>query len=449
MASRFNLGGVSVRIFFALIAAALVTCSILRGPLSWDGAFCLFEVLDRRFWFVQDYRFIDVPLEFPVLFASHFTSNLNILAMLYSLSCAAVPMLGLAASYLICRKRPELFIWPALGISVATLPGIFCFNSEAIMAASLFWPVLLATLIGVDVGELALVASLAMTVLVSHPSALAFFVLGTMTAFVSAKMSPAAKHLRYAGAFGLGLLGLVRLLSPITDYERRQLGFATLRSSFNVALKGWPLAFLALTLVVVILCLIQRPNRSPKSFTSDFALPGILIAAGLMLVPWAINPHSWWKSLDYRNWVIPISGVVMGACALDAWRNTEQGHLWRGRQPALIAIGAVFFVVLSLQSLSWNQLTNRLLDAMRAGGCVPRRSLTWIDRTPLDHWATGAYAIVLQERTAHSLVLDGDRCGDYAANGTVNILWLARKKGDGWFDLDHVRTDASPSRLIK
>jgi hypothetical protein len=170
-----------------------------------------------------------------------------------------------------------------------------------------------------------------------------------------------------------------------------------------------------------------------------------VIAAGLMLVPWALNPHAWWKALDYRNWMVPISGVVMGACALDAWRKAEQAHLWRERQPVLLAIGAVFLVVLTLQSLTWNRLTNHLIDAMRAGGCIPRESLAWTSQTAMDHWSTADYAIVLQGRTPRSLVLDGAGCDAYAMDRTVHILSLVRRRAGGWFDLDRVRTGVRPS----
>jgi hypothetical protein len=108
----------------------------------------------------------------------------------------------------------------------------------------------------------------------------------------------------------------------------------------------------------------------------------------------------------------------------------------------VITIGAVFLIILSLQAVSWNRLTNRLLDAMRGGGCIQHEALSWTMETALNHWSIASYAIVLQGRTPHTMVLDGRGCDEYAADGTVNIIWLSRKKGDGWFDLDHARTEA-------
>ena len=452
MASRLDLNRLSVPIFFVLVGAAVITTSVLGGPLSWDGAFYLFQLLDRQFWFLTLHRFINLPFQSPALFASRFTSNLKILDLIFSLSYASVPMIGLWVSYLICRKRPSLFIWPALGICIVALPGILLFTSEGMMNVSLSWPLILATLVGVGVGEFVLVAMLAMAILVSHPSSAFFFGLGTVTALVSAKMSPFSR-VRYAGAFALGLLCLGRLITPITEYERRQLAFSTLRTSYKMAVRGFPLALLALTLLAAILCLMQsrerKARRRPASdFAADFALFGAIVSAGLVLVPWSIDPHAWWKALDYRAWFPLASGVLMGASALDSWREADRASLRRQRQPALIAIGAVFLIVLSLQSLTWFRLTDRLLDAMRGGGCISRAGLAWTEQTPFDHWSTAAYSIILQERTPHSMVLDGDACDEYAADGTVHILSIHRRRGSGWFDLDQVRTDAQPSTSV-
>ncbi|HLI81870.1 MAG TPA: hypothetical protein VKV03_17905, partial [Candidatus Binataceae bacterium] len=258
--------------------------------------------------------------------------------------------------------------------------------------------------------------------------------------FVSAKRSP-RKLLNYAGAFALGLLALIRLAMPIENYERGQVALATLRENFSLALSGWPLTAVVLTFVAAILCLIEGSRRNSLNVTTDLALLGTIIVAGLMLVPWSSNPHLWWRESKYRTWMIPIHGALMAACALDAWRETDREFLWRQRQPALIAIGAVFLVVLSIQSMRWDQLTHRLLDAMRGGGCIPAESLTWIDHTPFDHWSLSAYAIDLQGRTPRALILNGIYCDQFAANGKVRLSYFSIEDGH-WFDFTQVRAAA-------
>jgi MFS family permease len=375
--------------------------------------------------------------------ASHFTSNLRILALIFSLCYAAVPMIGLAVSYLICRPRRELFIWPALAIGLGTLPGIFAFNYEAIIVASLFWPVLLAVLIGVNSGvEFVLVVLLAVAALISHPTATAFFAIGAGIGYLSARRSP-RKLPRYTSAFALGILALIRLVMPIEGYERGQLAIATLRDNFTLALNGWPLAVVVLTFVAAILCLIEGTRRNSLTFTTDLALLATIIVAGLMLVPWSSNPHLWWRESKYRTWMVPIHGALMVTCALDAWREADREFLWRQRQPALIAIGAVFLIVLSIQSARWDQLTRRLQNAMR-GGCIPAESLSWIEHTPLDHWSLSAYAIDLQGRTPRSLVLNRIYCDQFAANGKVRLSFFSIENGH-WFDFSQVLA-AAPNR---
>ncbi|HVN27165.1 MAG TPA: hypothetical protein VMT64_01690, partial [Candidatus Binataceae bacterium] len=149
-ARRRDLAGAATPLFFAAIAIALIVAAVLRAPLSWDGSFYFFQMLDRQWWFIaQPHRWINYALQAPTLLAMRFTLNFPILILIFSLSYASPAIIGVALSWLVCRKRPELFIWPAIGIGIVTLPGILNFNSEATMTAPLFWPVLLAALIGV------------------------------------------------------------------------------------------------------------------------------------------------------------------------------------------------------------------------------------------------------------------------------------------------------------
>jgi hypothetical protein len=365
--------------------------------------------------------------------------------LLFSLSYASVPMIGLAASYLVCRKRPELFVWPAIGIGLVALPGALCFNSEAIMTPELFWPVLMASLIGIGgVIELVVVAVLALTMLIVHPDAEALLALATLTAFISAlRIRP--RYPRLLGCLALALLVVGRLLIPLARYERRQLLRGTLLGSFSSSVEGWPLFALGLTFVVALLCLAHGRSRKPGGLIANYGPPAAVIAAGAMLTVWAIDPTAWAYELNYRYWIVPLSMVVMGLGVLDAWRTrADRPLMWRQRQPIAIAIGAVFLTVLSIQSLVWNQLTNRLLAELKGGGCIPHRNLGWTYHTPLEHWALASYAIVMQGQAPQTLVLDRNGCNAYDLDRTVNIIGLSRHPGDGWFDLDKVPPNIHP-----
>ena len=434
---RLSRSGAATLIFFTAIAAALSFASFMRAPLSWDGSFYLFQMLDRQWWFIaQRHRWINYALQVPTLVAMRFTWNIGTLSLIFSLSYASVSIVGLTVSWLVCRKRPALFIWPAIGIGLATVAGILNFNSEATMTAPLFWPVLLASLVGVSDLELILVALLAIAMLIVHPNALGVLGLGAVTALVSA-MIPPFKPMRLAGAAALAMLAVARLIIPLTPYEHTQLVGFNLSKTFIWGIEGWPLASFGVTALAAALCVLQGFDRKANR-SVDFAFTAAVIVAGLMLVPWAMNPSAWSNEMESRFWMVPMSLVVMAACALDAWLMSDQIALWHRRQPALLALGAIFLIVLSIQSLVWNELTNRLQADIENEGCIAIISLPWTTTTPMNHWSTASYAILLQGRTPHTLLLDREGCREFADDGTLHIIWMHRKSGSGWFDFSQV-----------
>jgi len=440
---RADIDRAAIPIFFALVTAALMVAALCGGPLSWDGAFYLFVTLDRQIPFFTRARAINAVLETPVLAVSHFSNNFTILRAVFCICYASVPGLGLALSWIACRSsRPSLFIWPALSISLAMLPGQFCFNSEAFMAASFTWPVFLAGLIGADRGLLPVLALLEVMVWFAHPIAVALSAFAALATAVSAsRLSGRARFRRYAGAFLLAVLALSRVLAGFSSYEHHMMSPRSVIASFRWSVLGWPLASLAFVSAAALRCLrssaTDRPTDEGDS-AADYLLAGAVLAAGMCLIPWSLVPRAWAESIGYRFWVGPVSIALMAGCALDAWRSSPAPS-WTARKPALVAIGSAFFIVLSLQSATWARLKNRFVDDIhQAGsGCVPRSSFKWMTYTPLNHWATAAYSIVLQGRTPQVLVLDDDNCDTYMKNREVNIIWFSRASGRGWFDLDH------------
>ena len=427
-------------IFFALVAIGLTICSFLNGPLSWDGSFYLFEMLDHQTWFIaQHHRWINYVLQAPTLVAMHVTWNIKLLSIIFSLSYASPALIGLLASWFICRRRPALFIWPALGIALTSLPGMFCFNSEATMTAAWFWPVLIATLIGTDFVEFLCVAVFALTMLIIHPNAASVLGFGTITALISALIPP-FKPRRFIAGVSLAILTVVRLLIPLTPYEHRQMHVFSAGKSFYWGVMGWPLISVICGFVAAAL-LLARARGWLRSPLMEVAPAIAILAAGAALVPWALRPAAWTNEMEFRFWMAPLSLVMMGACALDAWLGYEDGSLPRARRAALAATGLVFMTILTLQSLTWNRLTRRLLGDLQNGGCISFADLPWLADTPMNHWSTASYAIDLQGRAPHSLVLQGNGCRAYAHNRTVRIIWLTRRSGEGWFDLDQVPID--------
>ena len=74
----------AVAIFFALFLFALGIAVFVNAPLSYDGAFFLFRVLDTHQFAADHGRLINIPLELPLLVATHFTDNLGALRAISS-----------------------------------------------------------------------------------------------------------------------------------------------------------------------------------------------------------------------------------------------------------------------------------------------------------------------------------------------------------------------------
>ncbi len=442
----FERSELAAPLFLALITLALLIAAVAGDPLSWDGGSYLFSILDQQRWYLPMHRLINAPLEAPVLIASHFTNNLAVLRLIFSLCWVSPPAVGIYFAWLVCREqRPALFIWPALSLGLMALPGMPNFVSEAKMTATLSWPLLLAALLPVRRKLLPALAALAIVLRFTHPTAASFFALSAVVAAITAARSAGEERLVKFGLSALmGLLCVSRLLAPLVPYERETLAWSSLHWSFVQLIEGWPLAMLAFSFLAALRCLLRRTLRrsaSPSAATAppiDYLLIAAVSIAGLCLVPWSLNARLWWKALNYKFWLIGFVLILMAACVLDARLPADADFQWRVRQPALPVIGASFLVVLALQSAVWMGMTRRLLTELAAAPnrCVQRESIRWIRGTALDHWATDAYAIVIQGQKPDALILTGDGCTLLAATHTLHILNDSRTAG--WFDLSNV-----------
>jgi hypothetical protein len=438
----------AVGIFFAFVILALVIATLVDAPLSFDGAFFLFSVLDTHQFADAHGRLINIPLQLPVLAASHFTDNLNVLRPIFCAAYAAVPALGLAVSWLVCKsRRPSLFIWPAMSICLVGLPGQFSLHSEAIMAVTLLWPALLAVLVGAPATVLPLVAMTSIAAACSHPYAAVVLALIVFVAIVSAIVRPDSRKASLLFALGLGTLLLARTFARLDPYESHAFGVPTIVGSWNDSVIGWPLVAVALVTVAALSCLLPARSRCRMYLMVP------LLLAGAALVAWAIHPANWARCIDYRYWVAPFSMLFMsGAVVEELWlRGPSEPQLQKLRLYAVPLIGAIFLLVLSIQSLQWGVgsrcLTNELVSSDR--GCVSRTTVTSIRKTALDYWPLGFYALDLQGRKPSTLLLPHKfACRLFVLNGDAIFvdngnLTYVRHRGEGWFDFDDARSRAA------
>jgi len=124
-----------------------------------------------------------------------------------------------------------------------------------------------------------------------------------------------------------------------------------------------------------------------------------------------------------------------------------ESRLQEIRRYAMSLIGAIFLIVLSIQSVQWalmnQRLTSDLMDSDR--GCVVSNSVAWLGDTPMDHWGVTLYAVLLQGRKPNTLLLPGQfACqlfgvdGD-ASFGEMGTFSFVRPRGEGWFDFEEAR----------
>jgi len=441
----------AISIFFIMVVLALGLATIVSAPLSFDGAFFFFQVLDTHQFAAYHGRLINVALQLPVMLATRYTESLPILRASFSIAYTAIPLIGLIVSWMICKaRRPSLFIWPAISICMACLPGQFSFHSEAIAAVTLLWPALLAVLLGASATVLSLVGITSLAAACSHPCAalILAFIVAVSIGFAIARTESRRASLGFT--FALGALLIARSLIRLDPYEGQALGLQTIVTSFSDSVLGWPLVAICFVFAAALSLFLQG-KLGPQVY-----LVGMLSLAGVALFGWAVRPTSWAACLDYRYWVAPVSLPFMAGATIEVlWmQKSAEPELQRTRRHALSLIGTIFFLVLSIQSLEWASASRRLTDVLRNSdsGCISRKSIASIRGYALDNWPVTVYAVELQSRKPRTLLLpNGLACGLFALDGDAILVDLTnfqfvRHHGQGWFDFDGARSRASNSR---
>ncbi len=430
----------ALTLFFAMIILAFGITSFVNAPLSFDGSFYLFRVLDNHDFIDDLDRVIHIPLQVPVLAATYVTHDLHFLSLAFSAAYCSIPLLGLALSWIICRQRPSLFIWPAISICLAELPGRFFFINEQVMLATLFWPTLLMVLLGAPTVVMMLVAAITIVAAASQPVAAATLAEILLVALVSAIIRPQVREQSLWYALFLGLLLLERIVIPIQDWERKSFTLNVVSYSFYNAVWGWPLIATAFTMLAGLMCLFT-PRRYPRIY---LMVPLVLV--GIALTVWALNPTSWDRCIDFRYWITPITLVLMaGAAVEELWlRRSSEVQLQEIRRYAIPLVGAIFLLVLSMQSVEWQMMNHRLRGELvnSERGCIPSGSLFWLHDTPLSHWGGTFNAIEVQGQKPATLLLPNELdCQIFATEGDAKLVDQGAFKFDrdirgSWFDFD-------------
>ena len=326
----------SIGVFFALLAAAAGCAVWFDAALSWDGAYMLFKALDERTPFVPLARYTHFVLQAPAVLAQHAgVSDVRVLRAIFGAPFALVPLTSLALCWWIVReKRPGLFVWPVLSITLGNLGGAFFLVTEAPIATALFWPIVLALLVGsVTRLQACVLTATAALVFFAHPTAAPLFAgAGLLALFQGLRKAAGVRPRRWwIVAMTCLLLAGLRSLRPLTEYEARSFSLPSFARAFHVATWGWPRLSLLCTTIAAILILIH-PFLSGrwKSRAMDRVLsvaPAVLaFAAGLLMVPWALDERAWAKALNYRFVAHVFSGIFLTVASLEGIVGERRGR---------------------------------------------------------------------------------------------------------------------------
>lgn len=166
----------------------------------------------------------------------------------------------------------------------------------------------------------------------------------------------------------------------------------------------------------IALVIILSRTRDLLRFVGRLILLCMLVGFTFW-VYWASDGALWWKAIDYRRWVGPLTAPFFLLAIIEALLNTRTRpdtalaapEELRPVRPSIAKLLAITFaMVLGLQCTLWHVASAELMASIdqSSQAIVPERDVAWIYGTPLDHWATGDYVMAMQGKQPRKLLLD-------------------------------------------
>ena len=401
---RFSDGGLSLTVAFA--ALAQIVASFCLMVLTWDGAGYVFNTIQRGHAAVPNSRYSDYPLLAVVALFSFLINDSRLLACIYGLVLAVLPLGSLLLSFhfLSGPQHKRLRVWPVLGILLSVLPGQAFLVAEAIPVAQVSWAVWAIAAADISISSLVWLGMLNLFLFFLHPSsALAYAVTGGLFVGKAWVVTSQRRSNAWLGAIFLGLAA-VRLwygLATANSYERGEESFSQNYLAFRDALPSLRMLPVVYLLGLTVLGVVTR--RIPKRYL--IWLGGLMLAVLLVYgVAWAAEPKVWVSAFTFRRFVfvgtLPL--VVMGGLH---WRYEQASRTDDSAERSDHRLGwimagsaAVFLIIFATQSFSWRQELSRFeADLNRCDKPVATvKDLPWVVDSPLHHWASTQLSCVIQ-----------------------------------------------------
>ena len=448
-----------MRLYFGLIGVALLIAALSGAALSWDGSYYLFKVLDTGRPFAPPNRYAGYVLHQIVLAVRSATDDMTVLQTVFGLTYTAIPLAALAGSWWVVRRQaPALFVWPAFSIGLGVLPGLFYFVGEGIQVVALFWPILLATLLGLPRSALPIVAVFGVLAFLTHPlAATLFLICGLVAAWIGATAGGTRRGMLAAAAV-FGVLAVARFMMHVPAPNAEVTSLPEYVAGYQVAVRGYPLVIVGsawfAACMVLVAALVRKPSEPEvTSVVHLFQFIGLTLA-GVLALDWARHPRLWANALQFTDFAVLTTFPFMALAIIEG--IVGKGFLLR-HGPALMerrlrliqGTAAVFVGVLSIQSMLFSNLSNDLtqLIGQSTAPCISTPSLGELQGTPLGHWSVSTFAIALQGRSPQKVLLDGEGCVAARSSGAFRVVeWDSASGGTGWFDLSLVRSRAEAAR---
>jgi hypothetical protein len=470
-----------------ILTATAVWACWCGAPLIYDGAYQFAFTLIWQKPYVYLTRFHTWLLWYPLVWLSHRTENLTALTFAYGLPFLLAPLVGLLGSWWMVRRHaPWMMIWAAFGILAGPLPGQIFVINDSIFQQHLFWPMFMGLLAPgrrtwpqrVFLGGIVLfqfVHQIGIVLL----GGLAFCLLVLLLLERSDQETSRRTLVRLA--FVLGLVGLMGFKIWLTSAPHRHLpgiaydfgqwydSYAAEQATWYVArdmwikgVKGFPICGMCcMYAAAALVCLRGFVTRARLASALGAAAMVCAIGGGTVWLMWASKDYRWSAALEFRRWVVPLTlpfyfFAFVEACRVASARKAgrrradadvvdDAGPAWRLRVGVSFLLAGVFAAVIGLQSVTFASLTRHLMsdlaDQRELIVPVARKPIkAWIQTTPMAHWATPCYAMVLQGKTPHKLLLEGeaDPRWLFAEKPVVPLAWFVQvdpKPGpQGWYD---------------
>jgi len=430
--------GNGVAIGGAIVALAILGLSGI--VLAWDGAWWITHTGQTGTPTFLHGRVAGWVTQAPALVVRWLGGDAMALTITFGLGFAAVILAALVASWRIVRPdRDALLVFPMLGIGVALLPGQALLISEAVMAAALAWPLVLAAALGRVGRHRWLVGATVLLLATLHPFAIPIFLIAAAISGLTAWRTTDPGERTTASRFAL-LLVLVaalvagRFILAATPYEEGATSLDRLAQQFRGSVAGRPLLAIAGASILGA-WLVWRPRRDPLGIVVVGLVVGAII---VVLGGWAADPARWDQALMFRTFALAVQLPLIACAVVAAWRPEPARPLAAIAAPAC---AGVMIVVAVLQALAWQGVMGDLRAALTSApvGCVEAAGLL-PPQSPLDHWGITSLVLVLEAEAPRHLVVADTACADVDATDGVPIKIVEgvtqdRAPADGWLDL--------------